>query len=82
MKEAGWFEHVKGFIIGRPMLFGQDMFGLNQYQAVISVLDEYKVPVIMDVDIGHLSPMMPIVSGSTAKVTRAGNNISIKYTWR
>ena len=61
MKEAGWFEHVKGFIIGRPMLFGQDMFGLNQYQAVISVLDEYKVPVIMDVDIGHLSPMMPIV---------------------
>lgn len=82
MKEAGWFEHVKGFIIGRPMLFGQDMFGLNQYQAVISVLDEYKVPVIMDVDIGHLSPMMPIVSGSTAKVTRTGNNISIKYTWR
>lgn len=82
MKEAGWFEHVKGFIIGRPMLFGQDMFGLDQYQAVISVLDEYKVPVIMDVDIGHLSPMMPIVSGSTAKVTRTGNNISIKYTWR
>ena len=82
MKEAGWFEHVKGFIIGRPMLFGQDMFGLDQYQAVISILDEYKVPVIMDVDIGHLSPMMPIVSGSTAKVTRKENNISIKYTWR
>lgn len=82
MKEAGWFEHVKGFIIGRPMLFGQDMFGLDQYQAVISVLDEYKVPVIMDVDIGHLSPMMPIVSGSTAKVIRSENNISINYTWR
>ena len=82
MKEAGWFEHVKGFIIGRPMIYGEEQFGLDQYQAVLGVLAQFNVPIIMDVDIGHLSPMMPIVSGGTAEVTRSANNFSIKYTWK
>ena len=82
MKNAGWFEHVKGFLIGRPMLFGQDMFGCDQYQAVMDLLREYHVPVIMDLDIGHLAPMMPMVSGAYAKVDVKGNNITISYEYK
>ena len=29
MEHAGWFKHVKGFIIGRPLCFGSDMMGMN-----------------------------------------------------
>ena len=58
MEHAGWFKHVKGFIIGRPLCFGSDMMGMNQYNAVTGILSKYKVPIIMDVDLGHLSPMM------------------------
>ena len=29
MKHAGWFSHVKGFLIGRPAVFGQEMMGLD-----------------------------------------------------
>ena len=25
MEEAGWFQYVKGFLIGRPLCFGQEM---------------------------------------------------------
>ncbi len=82
MKNAGWFEHVKGFLIGRPMLFGQDMFGCDQYQAVMDLLREYHVPVIMDLDIGHLAPMMPMVSGAYAKVDVKGNDITISYEYK
>lgn len=82
MKEAGWFEHVKGFLIGRPLCFGSEMFGIDQYRAVTDVLGEYNVPIIMDIDIGHLSPMMPIICGSTAKVTVKGNHIDIRYTFQ
>ena len=78
MKEAGWFSHVKGFLIGRPMLFGQELMGLDQYHAVVDLLKEYQVPIIMDLDIGHLSPMMPLVCGSYARVKAKGNDISIK----
>ncbi len=81
-KKAGWFEHVKGFLIGRPLCMGQEMFGIDQYRAVTDILSEYNVPIIMDLDIGHLSPMMPIISGSTAKVTVKGNDISIQYTFK
>ena len=82
MKNAGWFEHVKGFLIGRPMMFGQDMFGCDQYQAVLDLLKEYNVPVIMDLDIGHLAPMMPMISGAYAKVDVKGNDITISYEYK
>lgn len=82
MKNAGWFEHVKGFLIGRPLCFGQDMMGLDQYKAVVDLLKEYNVPIIMDLDIGHLAPMMPLVSGAYAKIEVKGNDISISYDWK
>lgn len=79
MKNAGWFEHVKGFLIGRPYCYGSEMFGMDQYEAVMGILAEYEVPVIMDLDIGHLAPMMPMISGALAKVHSAGNEIDIRY---
>lgn len=78
MEHAGWFEHVKGFLIGRPLVFGQEIMGLDQYHAVIDLLEKYNVPIIMDADIGHLPPMMPLVSGSLATVTANGNDIDIQ----
>lgn len=42
----GWFKHVKGFIIGRPLCFGTDMMGNDQYNAVTGILSKYKVPII------------------------------------
>lgn len=69
MQHAGWFSHVKGFLIGRPLCFGQEMMGLDQYHAVWDLLKGYDVPVIMDVDLGHLPPMMPLICGSMATVS-------------
>ena len=82
MKEAGWFSYVKGFLSGRPLCFGEEMFGIDQYRAITDLLAEYQVPIIMDADIGHLAPMMPIVSGSTAEVMVKGNDIEIIYTYK
>ncbi len=82
LKEAGWFEHLKGFLIGRPLCMGQEMFGIDHYRAVTDLLSEYHVPIIMDLDIGHLAPMMPMICGATAKVTVKGNDITIQYTFQ
>ena len=78
MEEAGWFRYVKGFLIGRPLCFGQEMMGLDAYEAVLKVAGEKNVPVIMDADIGHLSPMMPLIVGSHARVNVCGNDISVE----
>lgn len=77
MEQAGWFEHVKGFLIGRPLCFGQEMMGLDAYKAVLEVAGRKNVPVIMDADIGHLAPMMPLVVGSKADVQVQGNDIQV-----
>ena len=79
MKCTGWFKYVKGFMIGRPLCFGEEMMGLDQYNAVTDLLAEYQVPVLMDLDIGHLPPMMPLITGAYAKVTAKGNTISVEH---
>ena len=82
MEEAGWFEHVKGFLIGRPLCFGQEMMGLDAYEAVLKVAGEKNVPVIMDVDLGHLPPMMPLIVGSLGEVSVTGNDLRIRMVCR
>lgn len=80
MEHADWFKNVKGFLIGRP-LNGEAVMGLDTYKAILEVVEKYHVPVIFDVDIGHLAPMMPLVVGSKANVCVKGNDmeIAMKY---
>ena len=68
LKHAGWFENVKGFMIGRP-LNGEEMFGLDHFKAVTDIIASFNVPVIMDLDIGHLPPMMPLIEGASVKAS-------------
>ena len=79
LDRAGWFNNAKGFIIGRPAFaWKQEMMGLDQYNAVTGILGKYNVPIVMDADVGHLAPAMPIISGAQVNV-EAGENIQIEY---
>lgn len=78
MEHAGWFENAKGFLIGRPVCYGQEMMGLDAYRAVTEVLGRHQVPILMDVDLGHLPPMMPMVAGSYGIVRAEGNQMSVE----
>lgn len=80
MKEAGWFQYVKGFLFGRPGMYDQPMMGLDQYEAVCAVLQEFDVPILMDLDIGHVAPAMPLISGAMAKVNVTRNEVKIEMT--
>ena len=74
LDRAGWFEKAKGFIIGRPRAsWKQEMMGLDQYSAVTRILGKYNVPIVMDADVGHLPPAMPIISGAYTRVSTDGN---------
>ncbi len=82
LKHTGWFKYSKGFLIGRPLHFEEDMMGLDQYTAVTELLKEFHVPILMDLDIGHLPPMMPLIEGSCAKITAINNTIKIEHVLR
>lgn len=82
MSEAGWFRHVKGFLIGRPLCFGEEVMGMDQYRAVLDVASEYGVPVIMDADLGHLPPSMPLVNGALAEIRFKETSLTIQFEYR
>ena len=67
LKEAGWFKYVKGFVFGRPNNTDTP-FDVTYYEAVKKHLEEYNVPIIFDVDIGHVHPSFTIINGSIGHV--------------
>ncbi|MDO4489078.1 MAG: LD-carboxypeptidase [Eubacteriales bacterium] len=77
LDNAGWFKNAKGFLFGRPMMFDADGMGLDRYTAVTGILGKYNVPILMDLDIGHLAPQMPLISGAYADVSAEGNSLNI-----
>lgn len=80
LKEAGWLDGAKGFLIGRSEAsWKQDMMGVDQYTAYTALLEDFKVPIIMDAEIGHIDPMLPVIMGAEAEVTVKGNDLNITY---
>lgn len=78
LENAGWFRYTKGFLIGRPLHFGENLMGLDQYKAVYDVISHYRVPIIMDADLGHLPPAVPLIGGSMATIEAKGNHWQIE----
>lgn len=79
LKNAGWFKYIKGFIIGRTKNYYDKSFGITPKKAYLSVLKELNVPMLLDIDLGHLDPSMPIRCGSYAKIEYINKNIKIEY---
>ncbi|MBQ8292344.1 MAG: LD-carboxypeptidase [Bacilli bacterium] len=78
LDRAGWFKNAKGFLIGRPLSGLDDYLGLNRFDAVKEAVEKYNVPIIFDVDLGHLPPSMPIITGSLGEVTFKDNHLKIE----
>ncbi len=81
LDRAGWFKNAKGFIVGRPAAaWKEELMGLDQYAAVTGILGKYNVPIVMDADVGHLAPMVPIISGAYTTVSTKGDNLTLNYS--
>ena len=79
MENAGWFKNVKGFLIGRPLRFDDKFGDFCQHDAMLGILGKYDVPILMDLDIGHQFPQMPIISGARADITAEKNTLNIDF---
>ena len=78
LKLAGWFDNAKGFLIGRcAHAFNMEEFGINRFNAV-DVLKDLNVPILIDVDLGHLPPSMPIICGSYGVINYKDNEFSLE----
>lgn len=67
MDQMGYFKNVKGFLIGRSFVQRNDQDSFSFKSAVERALSKFNVPIIYNVDIGHVPPQMYIINGSYAK---------------
>lgn len=67
MKNAGYFEHCKGIIFGRAFLLRED-YDMKLARVVKDAIGNLNIPVILEADIGHVPPQMPIVNGSILEI--------------
>ncbi|NIJ05725.1 S66 family peptidase [Frigoribacterium faeni] len=70
LRLAGWFRRANGVLVGRTT--APDVAGSTQRDAVERVLGDLGVPVLLDVDAGHVPPQLPLVNGALAEVTLSG----------
>lgn len=67
LKNAGYFENCNGILIGRPLFVRED-YGNSYKESYSDALKDLNIPVIYDVDIGHVAPQLAIVNGGYAKI--------------
>lgn len=79
LREAGWFKYAKGFLFGRHLCGSNEILGVNKVNAVLDTLKDFDLPILMDIDLGHISPSMPIKTGAKAKISFANGNIIFDY---
>lgn len=79
LREAGWFDNAKGFLLGRALSGREEILGVDRFNAAIDMLGDLGVPILIDVDLGHLAPSMPIKVGSKAKAAFEKGNLIIDY---
>lgn len=75
LRLAGWFEDANAVLVGRTHAPAHD--GFTQEDAVRSALGDLGVPVVLDVDCGHVVPQLALVNGAAATVTVSGEEQSI-----
>ncbi|QKW08704.1 LD-carboxypeptidase [Streptomyces sp. NA04227] len=66
MRLAGFFDRANAILVGRTG--APDSRTLTQHEAVLDALGSLNVPILADVECGHVAPYMPIVNGARGRV--------------
>ncbi|MBE5812143.1 MAG: LD-carboxypeptidase [Clostridiales bacterium] len=66
MKQSGWFENTNGVLVGRTFS-SKDMKDFTYLDVLHKIFDDINVPVVYDIDFGHLAPQWTIINGSYAE---------------
>ena len=76
-KYAGWFDHCKGVLIGRPAFPNVEDPKLDYIKAAGKALG--KIPHICEMDIGHTDPAMTMINGALIDVTYSDGKGKISF---
>ena len=77
-KDNGWFSYCKGIIFGRTFP-SSAYLGLTLEDAINRVLGDSAIPIIIDVDLGHIPPRMTIINGAYVTITSQNGKGTMEF---
>jgi muramoyltetrapeptide carboxypeptidase len=75
LRLAGWFDNAQAILVGRTS--APDNPQMTQRAAVLDALAPLGLPLVLDVEIGHVPPHLPLVNGALATITVDGGKHEI-----
>lgn len=88
--ERGWFDRIKGVLVGRAKAWefdqpnppgGKARYKEEQRQTVIDTVRQYHatIPIIQNLDFGHTDPQVMIPNGLPVNIDGANQRITVDY---
>ena len=62
LRLAGWFDRANAVLVGRSA--GPPSGEFSQHDALVHALGDLSVPVLYDLDLGHIPPQLAIINGA------------------
>ncbi|KQX30557.1 peptidase S66 family protein [Streptomyces sp. Root63] len=78
MRLAGFFDTANAVLVGRTS--APDTSSLTQHQAVLDALGPLNVPIVADVECGHVPPYLPLVNGARGRVVHTSTRSELTQT--
>jgi muramoyltetrapeptide carboxypeptidase len=78
LRLAGWFDRAAAVLVGRTRAPYHAQ--LPQREAVVDALGRLDLPIVWDLEIGHVPPHLPLVNGALARVVVDGSTREITQT--
>lgn len=77
-RDNGWFKYCKGILFGRSMT-NRSYYDISFEEALKHSLNDLNIPIIIDMDFGHISPRMTIINGAITTIKYKDNKGSIEF---
>jgi muramoyltetrapeptide carboxypeptidase len=78
MRLSGFFDNANAVIVGRTA--APPSGGLTQAEAVLDALGGLGVPIVADVECGHVAPYLPLVNGARGRLVHTAGRAEITQT--
>lgn len=78
LKDNGYFKCTKGILFSRVYACNS-YYDISYEEAIYEPLKDLNIPIIINTDIGHVSPRMTIINGAIATITSSNGKGKIKF---
>lgn len=65
LKNANWFNNVKGFVFGRTI---NNMDCMKYEEAIYRALSDITCNIVINADLGHIHPILPFINGRVCQI--------------